>query len=210
LWYPSEDAHEDGGLVKLDRDNLIRARERLGYSIETVAAEAGIAKNSVLRAEHGEDIRPLTARKIAAALGVEVADLYADANYPKGEAPPWLEPSFNDVIQERRFSRFADAFIDASDKWIAKVSDAKAGDSELYGLVSAVLDLYEQIASQVTRKEWEALTTEEQGELSRVMDKLALVAADGLLRLKNSGYLDEQETARRREMMREWTNRISA
>ena len=43
--------------MKLDRDNLIRARERLGYSIETVAEEAGIAKNSVLRAEHGEENR---------------------------------------------------------------------------------------------------------------------------------------------------------
>jgi hypothetical protein len=49
--------------LKLDRDKLIRAREMLGYAIETVAEEAGISKNSVLRAEHEEDIRPVTARK---------------------------------------------------------------------------------------------------------------------------------------------------
>jgi transcriptional regulator with XRE-family HTH domain len=197
-------------LVKLDRDNLIRARERLGYSIETVAEEAGIAKNSVLRAEHGEDIRPLTARKIATALGVEVADLYAGANDPKGEAPPWLEPSFNDVIEERRFSRLAEVLDAAADRWMAKVSEPKVADGEIYGLISAVLGLYESVTKTITRREWERLTTEEQRELSSVMDKLAVVGAEGLVRLKESGYLDEQAVRLRREMMREWTDRVSA
>jgi DNA-binding XRE family transcriptional regulator len=196
--------------LRLDRDRLIRTREMLGYGIETTAQAAGVSKNSVLRAEHGEDIRPATARKIAKALNVEVADLYGKTEYPKWEAPPWLEPSFNDVIEERRFFRFADAFDAAADRWITKVSESVASDGELAGLVSAVLDLYEFISGHVSRKTWETLTTEEQAELSRVMDKLALVAADGLLRLKRSGYLDEQQAARRREMMREWTSRISA
>lgn len=61
--------------MKLDRDKLIRAREMLGYGVEKTAEEAGVSKNSVLRAEHEEDIRPVTARKIAAALEVEVRDL---------------------------------------------------------------------------------------------------------------------------------------
>jgi len=54
---------------------LQRAREMLGYGIEKTAQEAGLSKNSVLRAEHEENIRPVTARRIAAALGVNVADL---------------------------------------------------------------------------------------------------------------------------------------
>jgi DNA-binding XRE family transcriptional regulator len=196
--------------LRLDRDRLIRAREMLGYGIETTARAAGVSKNSVLRAEHGDDIRPATARKIAKALNVEVADLYGEREYPKGEAPPWPEPSFNDVIEERRFFRFADAFDAAADRWISKISGSAASDGELAGLVSAALDLYEFISGHVSRQTWEALTTEEQAELSRIMDKLALVATDGLLRLKRSGYLDEQQAARRREMMREWTNRTSA
>jgi DNA-binding XRE family transcriptional regulator len=61
--------------LKLDRTKLQRARELLGYGIETTAEKAGVSKNSVLRAEHEEDIRPVTARKIAAALKVEVRDL---------------------------------------------------------------------------------------------------------------------------------------
>jgi transcriptional regulator with XRE-family HTH domain len=69
--------------LRLDRDKLIRAREMLGYGIEKTAEEARVSKNSVLRAEHEEDIRPVTARKIAGALEVEVRDLL-----PLVEAPP--------------------------------------------------------------------------------------------------------------------------
>jgi transcriptional regulator with XRE-family HTH domain len=68
--------------LKLDRDRLLRARELLGYGLEKTAEEAGVSKNSVLRAEHGAEIRPVTARKIAGALGVEVADLLG-ASHPK-------------------------------------------------------------------------------------------------------------------------------
>ena len=78
--------------MKLDRAKVLRAREMLGYGIETVAAEAGVSKNSVLRAEHEEDIRPLTARKIATALGVRVADLIGESETLKVQ--PRL-PDFN-------------------------------------------------------------------------------------------------------------------
>lgn len=87
--------------MKLDRDKLIRAREMLGYGIELTAQEAGVSKNSVLRAEHEEDIRPVTARKIAAALDVRVADLIGESETLKGEASP-LEPSFENVLEDER------------------------------------------------------------------------------------------------------------
>jgi transcriptional regulator with XRE-family HTH domain len=72
--------------LKLDRHRLQRAREMLGYGIEKTAQEAGVSKNSVLRAEHEQDIRPVTARKIAQALHVPVADLL-----PKAQSPLPLE-----------------------------------------------------------------------------------------------------------------------
>jgi transcriptional regulator with XRE-family HTH domain len=78
----------NGGALKLDRDRLQRAREMLGYGLEKTAEEAGISKNSVLRAEHEEDIRPVTARKIAAALNVPVADLIRKSETLKAQAPP--------------------------------------------------------------------------------------------------------------------------
>jgi transcriptional regulator with XRE-family HTH domain len=82
----------NGGALKLDRDKMIRARVMLGYGVEKTAEEAGVSKNSVLRAEHGEDIRPVTARKIAAALGVRVADLLGESETLKVQPPL---PDFN-------------------------------------------------------------------------------------------------------------------
>ena len=77
----------NGGALKLDRDRLQRAREMLGYGLEKTAQEAGISKNSVLRAEHEEDIRPVTARKIAGALHVSVADLIGESAHLKVQPP---------------------------------------------------------------------------------------------------------------------------
>jgi transcriptional regulator with XRE-family HTH domain len=110
-----------GGVVKLDRDKLLRAREVLGYGVEKTAEEAGVSKNSVLRAEHEGDIRPVTARKIAGALGVRVADLLeeerskARALSPRDAEPetaltddvvifeaPYSSASFDEVMDEAR------------------------------------------------------------------------------------------------------------
>ena len=112
--------------MKLDRDKVIRAREVLGYGIEKAAEEAGVSKNSVLRAEHEEDIRPLTARKIAAALDVRVADLIAEPEYPLREAPPSQQLTFNGVLEDERreaiytsWLAFADLYADRWEKRIA-------------------------------------------------------------------------------------------
>jgi transcriptional regulator with XRE-family HTH domain len=77
----------NGGALRLDKDRLQRAREMLGYGLEKTAQEAGVSKNSVLRAEHEEDIRPVTARKIAAALHVSVADLIGESETLKAQPP---------------------------------------------------------------------------------------------------------------------------
>ncbi len=69
---------EGGAWLKLSRKRMQHARDRLGYSLVMVAEEAGVAENTAIRAEHEEEIRPGTARKIAAALGVRVADLIGE------------------------------------------------------------------------------------------------------------------------------------
>ncbi len=93
-----------GGGLKLDKAEVVEARERLGLSIELLAKRAAVSKNSVSRAEHGLDIRPITARRIAHGLGLEVSDLY-----PKAEAPPSL-PSDSPESGERRSSVGQDTF----------------------------------------------------------------------------------------------------
>jgi len=52
-----------------------------------VAKEAGVSEYTVLRAEGGISIRPNTARKIAEALNVTVADLLEEPPVPLGQAP---------------------------------------------------------------------------------------------------------------------------
>jgi transcriptional regulator with XRE-family HTH domain len=62
--------------MKLDPEKVREARERLGFSFDALAKESGVSQTSAIRAEHGEEIRPLTARRLAKGLGVKVADLY--------------------------------------------------------------------------------------------------------------------------------------
>ncbi len=61
--------------VFLDEEKVRRSRERLGYTLQLMSEEGGIAPHTIIRAEHGRNITPTSARKIAAALGVSVADL---------------------------------------------------------------------------------------------------------------------------------------
>jgi transcriptional regulator with XRE-family HTH domain len=100
LWYHAVATLADvetEAYLRLDGNKVRRARERLGYSMETAAEIGGVSKNSVLRAEHGEDIRPLTARKIADALAVRVPDLVDEATDPKAQAPL---PPFEELWEE--------------------------------------------------------------------------------------------------------------
>jgi len=61
--------------LKLDGKKMRHARYRLGCSLDMFGERSGISKNTARRAERGEEVRPSTARKIAAGLGVEVSDL---------------------------------------------------------------------------------------------------------------------------------------
>jgi transcriptional regulator with XRE-family HTH domain len=81
--------------LRLDPEKVRRAREILGYAIEATGEKGDLSPNSVLRAEHGEEIRPSTARRLAKALNREVADLY-----PKEQAP--TSPTSAEAVSEER------------------------------------------------------------------------------------------------------------
>jgi transcriptional regulator with XRE-family HTH domain len=63
-------------------------RESRGFTQRELAAEAGISEVTVARLETGHSSTPPTARKIADALGVSVADLLERPPVPLVEAPP--------------------------------------------------------------------------------------------------------------------------
>jgi DNA-binding XRE family transcriptional regulator len=88
--------------LKLDEDRVRGTRERLGLTLAMVAQRAGTSKNTVLSAEHGADIRPTTARKIADALHVEIEDLLGEQTHPLAEALPSQDRLFpNGGLEER-------------------------------------------------------------------------------------------------------------
>src|SRR5829696_4795415 len=65
-------------------------RDSRGWTLETTAENAEVALGTVLRAEHGEDIRPSSGRRIARAFDVEISELVPDRPgvvRPKGTAP---------------------------------------------------------------------------------------------------------------------------
>jgi len=64
--------------MRLDHERVRWHRDRLGWTLEALAEKAEVAKGTVLRAEHGEDVRPSSGRRIARALGVEISDLIPD------------------------------------------------------------------------------------------------------------------------------------
>ena len=84
--------------MRLDHEKVRWHRDRLGWTLDELAEKAKVAKGTVLRAEHGEDIRPGSGRRIAQALRVEIPDLIPEkpgAISPKASAPlsfsRWLE-----------------------------------------------------------------------------------------------------------------------
>ena len=80
--------------MKLDGGKVLREREIRALNAHEGAKLAGISANALLNAEHGRDIQQGTARKIAKAYGLTVADLYPDpegAGSPKVVAQPSLE-----------------------------------------------------------------------------------------------------------------------
>jgi transcriptional regulator with XRE-family HTH domain len=76
--------------VKLDADKVRWQRDSRGWTLETTAKNAEVALGTVLRAEHGEDIRPSSGRRIARAFDVDISELVPDRPgmvRPKASAP---------------------------------------------------------------------------------------------------------------------------
>jgi transcriptional regulator with XRE-family HTH domain len=78
-------------------------REARALTQVELAGRAGVSSRSVAGYEAGTGARPPTVRKLAEALGVEVADLRGDPEPPLREAPPSPEqPNFNGLLEEER------------------------------------------------------------------------------------------------------------
>jgi transcriptional regulator with XRE-family HTH domain len=215
--------------LKFDGDKVRRARELLGYGQETTAEEAGVAKNSVLRAERGEEIRPATARKIAAALGVRVADLLTEeARDPLAQALASQDRLFNGARERDAFLERVKEYIDKRVAHYEKrLSEAEQG-GVLAGyegarlLLDDAIDEYIHLPDLINGELAERWTLDPEVpedvkvELGRAIGAvirplLEIVGRIGA-REKELAETEAQkaETERRHEQIRQWTKEISA
>jgi hypothetical protein len=168
--------HEHGGVVKLDKHKVLRARERLGYGVAKVAEEAGIAKGSALRAEHGEDLRPITARRVARALGVKVADLMPDPSLSTEWATSVSDEAFRQGLKrasvEQLWSLIRELVADKQPRLFEDERDERPSADALYqrGLLFARA----LIVRQELWERGEGWAEQEILNLHRYVDALAL------------------------------------
>jgi transcriptional regulator with XRE-family HTH domain len=93
--------------LKLAGEKVRWHRDRLGWTIDNLAEKAEVAKGTVLRAEHGEDIRPSSGRRIARALGTEIPKLVPESpGTPSPKVLALSSPLVRDWLRERD-ARFA-------------------------------------------------------------------------------------------------------
>jgi len=190
--------------LRLDEDTVRGTRERLGLTLAMVAQRAGTSKNTAMSAEHGADIRPTTARKIAEALGVEIVDLLGESDSPKKAAAPPSQP------EERRALTAADlgaaeTFSDVCNRLerFLDIADRKPLDDALLNMQHYLIRVAAGLSLPLMEKEaFRSLvlpTAARFVELARRFEEQ-----------RESGAADtEEETAQRRELVRELTRRIS-
>jgi transcriptional regulator with XRE-family HTH domain len=78
-------------------------REARALTQVELAELAGVSARSIAGYEAGAGARPGTVRRLAQALDVGITDLYGEAEYPLGEAPPSQDKLFNNgVLEEER------------------------------------------------------------------------------------------------------------
>jgi excisionase family DNA binding protein len=192
-------------VVSTAKEDLLspqEAGERLGVSVYTV--RRWIQEGRIPAYKPGKEyrIRESDLEEFLAAREVR----------PKGPRRSSLEQTFNDVIDERRLSRFAGAIVAAAGRWGEAMADADTDDHKRFGLIDAALSLSSVISERAEQEDWEALTNQERLEIVAAMEKLREAAERGLDHLKASGgsKAQEEQAEQRREQIRELTRRISA
>jgi transcriptional regulator with XRE-family HTH domain len=190
-------------------ERLRYIREQGGYSQQNLADESGVSQHTISEIELGRrKPQGRTLRKLAGALNVEVRDFYGESEYPKGEAPPSLQPSFNGLLEEERRSKYLRswrAFVwKLVHRWEADPPKSSREIAVVLDTMQALIDegAFEQPPEQIT--------TSDEREASEWMDLSFLFR--GIQRLNDiADTVEEDETAqRRRELLRSLPGGLSA
>lgn len=178
---------------------LKHIRLQKGWSQKDLADRAGIGQDTISGIESGRrEPHPSTLRKLAAALGVQIAEFFSEPVLSKVDMAlsPWPEEI---PVQERSRSKLADAITTSAQSWIDFVTSPDADEGEISGIVRAAVDLYGLLGERIDKEEFEALPASEQYEIMVMMNKLAKVGADGLVRLRKLSNAGAQKDEARKQ-----------
>jgi transcriptional regulator with XRE-family HTH domain len=187
---------------------LARLRQLKGFSQRALAKESGVAPATIYELENGRrKPNPSTLRKLASALGVEVAELL-EAEHPKDQEPPSLQPSFNGLLEEERRSRYLRSWRAFVWKLVRRWEEdpPKTGRE-----IAVVLDTMQALIDEgAFAQPPERITTSDAREASEWLD-LSFVFR-GIQRLNEiADTVEEDRTAQqRRELLKALPGGLSA
>jgi transcriptional regulator with XRE-family HTH domain len=117
-------------------DTLKDLRRQRGWSQKDLAEESGVGQDTISGIESGRhEPRPSTLRKLADALGVEVADFFREPALPKTEAPRGAGQSRAQRLEdlqtyEAYISEIAEKYRAEAEPLLATLEDAKEPTEE--------------------------------------------------------------------------------
>lgn len=172
----------EGRTVQIPR--LREWREARALTQAELAAQANISPRSVAGYEAGGGARPPTVRRLAAALGVDIADLVGEQAHPLDEAPP-SQPTFNGLLEEeerrrpRRARHIEEAAKAFNASWAREVErneftkeDYKQAGEGLSALDNLLADtMFEPPVGGVS-EEYQAIFDQTLREAARAVEKL--------------------------------------
>jgi transcriptional regulator with XRE-family HTH domain len=191
--------------------NVRYFRKLRGMTQVELAKAAGTTQYTVSEIElaHREP-HPATLRKLAAALGVRVADFYGEAEVPKVPAPPSQRSLFNGGEEERRSLTVADynaaeTFADVCNRLERSLAIAERepvgggrGKVGAHYLIRVAAGLSLPLMEKEAFLELVLPTAARFIELARRFEEL-----------RESEAVPEEEVAQSRELVHELTQRIS-
>jgi excisionase family DNA binding protein len=182
--------------------------------VHGIAEELGVDVQTVRRWIHSGRLRAFKPGKEYRVRESDLEEFLAAREVrPKVEAPPEEgQRSFNDLLEERRLSRFAGAIVATAHRWGEAMADADTDDDKRYGLIDAALELGAVISERAEAEDWDALPNPERLEIVTTMEQLTEAARRGIAHLEASheAKTQEEQIEQRREQIREMTRRISA
>jgi transcriptional regulator with XRE-family HTH domain len=165
-------------------------RESHGLTQRELAAEAGVGEVTVARIETGASVTPPTARKIAEALSVSVADLLERPPVPLAEAPQETELTYEEAAEqlERQLARrnhgylvIAKGLTHYAQRWRRRLAAGDFDEDVLEELVAGLEDFAPSVEANLAAERRElAERYDTQSLLSPAIEELSLLVREAL------------------------------